>query len=149
MSGSPTAPNAVTRGRHGRLLLVLAVLGAAIAGYLLAVRIAGQPPVCGPIAGCDQVATSEYATVLGMPVALFGLGFSLVLAGLAFAWWRSGARPVLLGLYGLAVLGVFAVGYLTFLEIFVIEAICVWCVAYAVTVVALWLGAAVAVRRTG
>jgi len=41
-----------------------------------------------------------------------------------------------------------AVAYLTYLELFVIGAVCVWCVAYAVTVVAGWVGAALALRAT-
>ena len=58
-------------------MTLLAAVGLAIAAYLLTVRLLGEPPVCGPIRGCDVVAASEYATVLGVPVALFGVGFSL------------------------------------------------------------------------
>ena len=57
----------------------LAIAGLAIAGYLLAVRLLGEAPACGPVAGCDTVAASEYATVIGLPVALYGVVFSIVL----------------------------------------------------------------------
>ena len=42
--------------------------------------------------GCDTVAASEYATVIGLPVALYGVVFSIVLIAACLAWWR-GARP--------------------------------------------------------
>ena len=46
----------------------------------------------------------------------------------------------------MGLLGIVAVGYLTYLEVFVIEAICVWCVSYALTIVAGWILAVLAVR---
>jgi uncharacterized membrane protein len=92
------------------------------------------------------VAQSEYSELLGIPVSLLGMGFSGVVLLLAAAWWRVGDRRAILGAYGLGLFGLLFVGYLTYLELFVIEAICVWCVTYAVTVVAGWLVAAAALR---
>ena len=116
-------------------MTVLALAGLAIASYLLAVRLLGEAPACGPVRGCDTVAASEYATVLGVPVALFGVGFSIALMAASAIWWRRRDRRALYAAYGLGLLGVVAVAYLTYLELFVIEAICVWCVSYAVTIV--------------
>ena len=61
-------------------MTVLGCAGLAIAGYLLMVRLLGEAPACGPVRGCDTVAASEFATMFGLPVALFGVGFSLVLS---------------------------------------------------------------------
>jgi uncharacterized membrane protein len=122
----------------------LALAGFGIAAYLLASRILGQPPACGPVAGCETVAASEFATMFGVPVALFGVGFSTLVAIVSALWWRSADRRALDAAYGLGLAGVIAVAYLTYLEIFVIEAICVWCVAYAVSIVTGWAVAAVA-----
>ena len=116
-------------------MTVLALAGLAIASDLLAVRLLGEAPACGPVRGCDTVAASEYATVLGVPVALFGVGFSIALMAASAIWWRRRDRRALYAAYGLGLLGVVAVAYLTYLELFVIEAICVWCVSYAVTIV--------------
>jgi len=127
------------RGRWGAALTVLALGGLAIASYLLAARLLGVAPACGPVKGCDTVAASEYATVLGVPVALSGVGFSLVLSASAVVWWRRADRRSLYAAYGLGLLGVVAVAYLTYLELFVIEAICIWCVSYAVTIVVGWV----------
>ena len=139
---------APARGRFGAAMTTLAVIGLAIGSYLLAVRILGEAPACGPVRGCDTVAASEFATLFGLPVALYGLGFSVVLAGSCLTWWRQGERRALYAAYGLGLAGIIAVAYLTYLELFVIEAICVWCVTYAVTIVVGWAIATIAAWRT-
>jgi uncharacterized membrane protein len=122
--------------------------GVAVATYLTVVKLAGQLPACGPIHGCETVATSSYSEIFGIPVAAFGIGLSLLIVGLQLAWWRRGDRRALLGAYGLGLAGAVVVGYLTYLELFVIGAACVWCLTYAVTVISGWLVAAVGLRRS-
>ena len=138
----------MTRARLGPAIAIGAVIGLAIATYLLYTRLTGGIPACGGSSGCETVALSEYATLLGLPVALYGVGYSGLVLLLALAWWRTGDRCAILAVYGLGFAGLLAVGYLTYLEIFVIGAICIWCVAYAVSVVATFGLAALAVIRT-
>lgn len=148
MNAAVTAPQAGLR-RSGLLIAGFAGAGLLISLYLTAVKLSGGVPVCGPLAGCDTVNSSVYSQFMGVPVALFGaMGSAAVLSG-ALAWWRSGWRPGLLLAYlvGLASLPVLA--YLTYLEVFVIGAICAWCVAYAVTVVLAWLLSLRAMGRHG
>jgi uncharacterized membrane protein len=142
MNGGPDS------GRFGAAMTGLALIGLAIAGYLLAVRVLGEAPACGPVKGCETVAASQYATVMGLPVALYGVGFSVALVAACIGWWRRADRRALYAAYGLGLAGIIAVAYLTYLELFVIEAICVWCVSYAVTIVAGWVVAGVAAWRT-
>jgi uncharacterized membrane protein len=129
-------------------MTVLALIGLGVAIYLLAVRLLGEPPTCGPIKGCETVAGSPYATIFGVPVALFGVGFSLVLATSSIAWWQSADRRALYAAYGLGLAGLVAVAYLTYLEVFVIGAICIWCVSYAITILAGWATAIAAAWLT-
>lgn len=119
-----------------------------MAGYLTLARLIGEAPVCGPSKGCETVAASEYSVVLGIPVALLGFGLSLVITGGALLWWRRSRRPALLAAYLLLLLATLFVGYLTFLELFVIEAICLWCAGYAVLVVLAMVTAGLALRRS-
>jgi uncharacterized membrane protein len=135
-------------GLFGAGLTALAAVGLGIATYLLAVRILGEAPACGPVKGCETVAASEYATVAGVPVALFGVLFSIALLAACLGWWRREDRRALYVAYGLGLAGIIAVLYLTYLELFVIEAICVWCVSYAVTILAGWVGTALVAWRT-
>jgi uncharacterized membrane protein len=110
----------------------LAAIGAAISGYLTYVHMTDRPVICGGQASCATVQSSEYASIGGVPIALLGLLFYLVIAALALAAVvRSGA---LLALFGLALGGVLYSAYLTWVEVAVLEAICFWCVASALVV---------------
>lgn len=137
----------MTRARSGLLATIVAILGLLIAGYLTWTRLTGGLPVCGPLHGCETVALSPYSELAGIPVAILGVGYSLVLVGLALAWWRRADRRALVGLYALGLLGLLFVAYLTYLELFVIGAVCAWCASYAVTIVAGWIIAALSLRR--
>jgi uncharacterized membrane protein len=129
-------------------MALLSVIGLAVATYLAITKLTGGAPVCGPLQGCETVASSEYSEVVGVPVAVFGVGFSVVLVALTVAWWRLGDRRPLLGAYGLGLLGTLVVAGLTYLELFVINAVCVYCVVYAVTVVTGFVIAALALRSS-
>lgn len=125
--------------------LALAAVGVAL--YLGLTKLAGGTLACGVLEGCDTVSGSEYSEVLGVPVGLLGAAASgLALAG-ALLWWCSADRRGLLAAYlvGLASLPILA--WLTYLEFFVIEAICIWCVTYALLVIAGFALAGVTLMR--
>lgn len=119
-----------------------------MAGYLSVTRAVGAAAVCGPSHGCETVATSEYSAMFGVPVAYLGLAYSLLVVALAAAWWLRADRRVLLAAYGSLMLATLFAAWLTYLELFVIEAICPWCVAYAITVVLGLVLAGLAMVRT-
>jgi uncharacterized membrane protein len=119
----------------GIILAVLDVIGLAIATYLSTVELAGGVPVCGPIHGCEEVARSEYSRLAGIPVAVFGVGLSLVLLTLAIAWWRTDLYALLLAHYGLSLAGVLFEVYFLYLQVFVIGAVCIWCTTYGLSLI--------------
>ncbi len=84
---------------------ILALAGFLDAAYLTASHYAGQAVACGPGGGCEFVLSSRYATVAGVPVALFGVGYYAVASLLAWtppgAWSRRLAA-VFVGLEGIA-----------------------------------------------
>jgi uncharacterized membrane protein len=115
---------------------MLDLIGLAIAGYLSVIELQGELPYCGPLKGCEEVALSPYARVGGVPVAVFGVALSISLFFLAIAWMRSGRIELLAAHYGLSLLGVVFEIYFTYLEVFVIGAVCVWCASYGVSLLA-------------
>jgi uncharacterized membrane protein len=122
------------------LLLVLA--GVAVAGYLTVEHYTASTTLACPETGvvnCQKVTTSAQSTVLGIPVALLGLLFFLALvpACLPVAW-RSGQPAVRWGRVVFALAGVGFVLYLIYAELFVLDAICLWCTAVHVIAVALF-----------
>ena len=128
------------RGIHPAIVLAfLDLVGLAIASYLSSVELRGELPNCGPLHGCEQVALSVYSRIGGVPVAVFGVFLSLVLFTLAIAWWRTNDGRLLAAHYGLSLLGVVFEVYFTYLELFVIGAVCVWCASYGISLVARFL----------
>jgi uncharacterized membrane protein len=109
------------------------VLGLAISAYLTYVHYAGVAPICEIAHGCAQVQSSEWSKLGGVPVALLGLiGYAAILAAL----FVSGEAALLAGA-GMALVGFGFSAYLTYREVFTIDAICIWCVASAVLMAAL------------
>ena len=107
----------------------LALLGAAIAGYLTWIHYAELEPFCvGGGAACERVQSSEYADLAGVPVAVLGLaGYVAILGLLALPGAAARSATALVALVGAG-----CSAYLTYVEVAVIDAICQWCVASAV-----------------
>lgn len=144
----------MSRGAPGEGVLRLALgavalAGLGVAGYLTAVRASGGDPACVLGGDCTTVQESEYAELAGVPVAVLGL---LAYGALLVAAILPGPLGRALGLFT-AIVGVGFSAWLTYAEIFLIEAICAWCVASAVLItLALILAAArarVAATREG
>jgi uncharacterized membrane protein len=119
----------------GLILAALDVVGLAIASYLSIVELSGGIPQCGDLHGCETVALSPYSRIGGVPVAVFGVGLSLLLLGLALAWWRTNLHVLLLAHYGLSLAGVLFEAYFLYLQVFVIGAVCIWCTSYGLSLV--------------
>jgi uncharacterized membrane protein len=131
-------------GIHPAIILaVLDVVGLVVAGYLSVVELGGGVPSCGPLHGCEEVALSEYARIGGVPVAVFGVVLSVALLALAVAWWKTDIYGLLLAHYGLSLVGVMFDGYFLYLQVFVIGAVCVWCVTYELSLLLRFLVALV------
>ena len=117
---------------------ILAVLGLGVAAYLTFVEATYTPVVCGPVGDCNAVQTSSYARLFGViPVGLMGaVGYLGILGVSLYSRFRhdqiSANGPiVILGMAGFGTL--FSI-YLTYLEIFVIHAVCIWCISSALLI---------------
>ena len=125
-------------------IAVLGLIGLAIAGYLTWVHYADIEPLCLSSGGCEKVQNSDYAELAGVPVAVFGLaGYAAVLGSLLVPGEAGLMATALIGLVGFGFSA-----YLTYLELFTIDAICQWCVASALVMTAIAGLAAVRLLRT-
>ena len=103
---------------------LVALAGFGVAGYLTWAHYADSPVICVAGGGCETVQRSSYSEIVGIPVALLGLlSYATILA--LIAWDAPIAR---LGAAALAFVGLLFGIYLLVVQLFVIEAICVWCV---------------------
>ena len=104
---------------------LVALAGIGVAGYLTWAHFADSAVICVAGGGCETVQKSSYSEIAGIPVALLGLvSYSAILA--LIGWDTPIAK---LAAAALALVGLFFGLYLLVLQLFVIDAICVWCVA--------------------
>ena len=119
-----------------RAIAFVATLGVGVATYITIAESGGGSPACvAGGRGCQTVAESEYSEIAGINVAVFGIvGYLLILATAFFVNdpARLSGFAFALGGFGFSV-------YLTYLEIWEIEAICQWCVASAVLMTILFV----------
>jgi uncharacterized membrane protein len=114
----------VTERRLRVAVGILSLIGTGIAAYLTYVRATGGSYAC-TAGGCEKVQSSSYAEIVGIPVAVIGLAGYLAIGATALL---AGEAAAAVGA-GLA-LGGFAFSvYLVYLQLAVIDAICVWCLA--------------------
>jgi uncharacterized membrane protein len=110
-------------------LIVLALAGAGVAGYLTYVHYAGINPVCTTSGSCEKVQTSIYSELAGVPVALIGLLGYLAILALLFA---GESETLKFATATLTLIGFAFSAYLTYREVYSIHAICEWCASSAV-----------------
>lgn len=133
---------------EGRVLriatVILTCIGLAIASYLTYVHYFRLEPICLS-GGCEIVQSSPYAVLFGIPVALIGVvGYTLILLSLLI----HGKRGRAIG-FGLALVGFLYSAYLTYLELFVIQAICMWCVGSALVITLITILIAAQYKNSG
>jgi uncharacterized membrane protein len=128
---------------------VLALLGVAVAFYLTLVHYDEELLVCGVTSGCKTVQSSKYSELAGIPVALYGLAMYLSLLALGIVRWLRPrfASNATLAAAGIALIGAIYALYLTYVELFVIDAICQWCVISAILTILLCIIECSAVLR--
>ena len=106
-------------------LLVVSAAGIGVAAYLTYVHYEPAALICTSNGGCETVQGSKYAVVAGIPVALLGL--AAWIAAFVLTIWNSELARTLTA--ALALTGLAFAAYLVVLQLFVIDAICVWCMA--------------------
>ncbi|MBI4160030.1 vitamin K epoxide reductase family protein [Candidatus Wolfebacteria bacterium] len=130
-------------------LLVLSILGFADATYLTERYYSGLAVGCVALGGCEQVTGSQYATIGDVPVALLGAGYYLIILGLVALYFflsreqKSEFSRIADGLLNFAakftVVGFLVSLWFVYLQLFVIQSICTYCMISAATSTLLFL----------
>ena len=137
-TASGDAPPAAPHGWPRLLALGAALVGLAIAVYLSIVHVTTAVPLyCSAtgVVNCEQVVTSPASVVFGVPVAFYGVAWFAIMA-LLLAWRGGFAAGA--GRLAWSGVGTLTVLYLVYTELFVIGAICLWCSAVHVLVLAIF-----------
>ncbi len=139
--------------RPALILLTLAGLG--VSAYLMwGYSTPDASLACGGSHGCETVKNSIYSSLLGIPLPLLGLAsysallVLIVTQNYAVFSDRGWSPYVALIIFGLSLIGVLFSAYLTYLELFVIYAICRWCVSSAVIMLAVFALSIINLRQS-
>lgn len=125
-----------------RVIILIALLGIVLTLFLWSIHFKGTQNVdpfipCTPNGGCEEVLTSKYSKMFGVPVAIFGLFYYLYILLISFQ--REFIKHTLLNnlLTTGIIWGFIYTIYLRYLDIFVIRSICIWCLISAGLIVLL------------
>jgi uncharacterized membrane protein len=134
---SRTFPPWITRST-----LSLSIVAIGLTAYLTVTHYTDPTALACPdtgIVNCTAVTTSSWSVIFGVPVALLGLlwavGMGLLNTPRA---WHSPARWLDATRLALSGAGAVMVIYLVYIELFRVDAICLWCTAVHVTTIALF-----------
>jgi uncharacterized membrane protein len=121
--------------------VILAILGTADAIYLLIYKFTGNSQMCLGSGGCHDVNFSPFSEIYGIPVSVFGIFANLAILCILFLERRLkiARKNGPLAIFGISLGGVFFTAYLTYLEIYIIRAICPFCVAAAILITLLFI----------
>ena len=121
---------------------VASALGLGVAGYLTYEHFTSSSSLAcsdNGVVNCLKVTTSSYSAVAGVPVAVLGLVFFVVMLVLQLPpMWRRPEPIIRLGRLAWAVVGLGTVLYLLYAELFAIDAICLWCTSVHVLTLVLF-----------
>lgn len=131
MEAERTATGGVRSSTLLITIMLLGLLGIGVAGYLTYVHYNEDALVC-TVGGCETVQQSDYSTMLGVPIAAFGVVMFLTVTLLALGR-LTGRSPIssdmaTMAAWTLLLTSLLYYAYLTYVEIFVLEAVCQWCV---------------------
>lgn len=124
------------------MIAALALLGVFVAAYLTLYKVGVIGSLACSIGSCTTVQSSRYATLLGIPVAAWGLAFYVTTFIVAMAGLQdrfADSRPISLFLVASSGVGTAFSLWLTYLEAFVIRAWCQWCVVSAFIVLGIFI----------
>jgi uncharacterized membrane protein len=131
-------------------IAVLSLAGIFLATYLTLYKLGYIETLACGTGSCEVVQASRWAKLLGQPVAMWGVGFYLAMFALSVAGTTerlAESRNVSLGLALMSGWGVLFSGWLTYIEVARLHAICRFCVGSALLVLALFALSALDLRR--
>jgi uncharacterized membrane protein len=130
-------------------VLLVALVGFADSTYLTIEHFQGVIPPCKVVEGCDTVLTSPYSEVFGIPVALGGSIFYLLVTIGAFAYLESKNEKMLRLALLITVFGILASLWFLILQAFVLKAYCTYCLLSIITSTTLFITACIVFNKYG
>jgi uncharacterized membrane protein len=126
--------------RYGAI--ITALIGLAVSAYLAEAKLANKDVLCFEGMGdCNIVNTSAYSMWRGIPVAVLGvIGYVVILAIIIIMTkQKDQSSIIILACFGVTTFGTLYSLYLTYVELFIIHAVCPWCLTSAIAMFVLFI----------
>jgi uncharacterized membrane protein len=133
------------------IAVVASIIGFIDSAYLTIIKFTHSPIYCTPgLGNCEAVQNSQWSTIWGIPIALFG---ALAYLLLVFCFIFEKRIRLLKQYFHYVVFGITFFGflyslYLTYLELFVLHAICQWCILSAICMTAVFIVTIIRLKET-
>jgi len=141
-----------TATRFGVANSILAIAGIGVSVYLTIAHYTSAKILACSDKGtinCQKVTTSSYSKQFGIPLAVLGLGFFVVTLAFQNPWvWRSASRLIRRARMAVAAGGAVMVLWLLWVELFKLDAICLYCTAVHVLSVLLFISTGLGTAAT-
>ena len=125
-----------------QLMALVSLAGIFLGVYLTLYKFGVIGSLVCNVGSCEKVQSSRYSVFLGLPVATWGIGFYLLMLALSVASMQeryADSRGLSLAMVLVTTWGVLFTGWLNYLEAFVINAWCEWCLGSAAMVLLLFV----------
>ena len=134
-----------------QLMALISLAGVFVGIYLTLYKFGVIGSLVCNVGSCEKVQSSKYSVFLGLPVATWGIGFYLLMLVLSIASMQeryADSRGLSLAMFLVTAWGVLFTAWLNYLEAFVINAWCEWCLGSAAMVLVLFILALLDWRET-
>lgn len=128
-------------------LVAVSVIGLADASYLTAKHYLGSPINCSIFNGCEKVITSPYSIILGVPVALLGVSYYFSFLLFTIFYLDTKREKILEFAARFSFVGIIASFWFLFLQIFIIKALCLYCLISAASSTILFVLGYIVLKR--
>lgn len=140
-----------SKANHEKTIIwIAALIGLLVSGYLTYVKLFNAPIYCTPgLGNCESVNSSQWSSIWGIPVAIFGFLSYLAILFLVFLGPKITLirKYSMLFIFGISLFGFLYSLYLTFLELFVIKAFCQWCIISALCMTVIFIASIFLIKR--
>ncbi len=131
--------------------IVFAIMGLLVSIYMTIYKLTANDAMCLGSGDCSTVNASRYSEIYGIPVALFGVAGFLAILAVHFMENRDSRffqEQGTLMVFGMGLFGFVFSLYLTYLEFYVIHAVCPFCVASAVAITIVFIVGIIRLAKT-
>lgn len=130
------------------IFLIIGLIGFLDASFLTLEHYRGSIPACGFLTGCNEVLSSPYSQIRGVPLALTGVAYYLFVIFGAIYYLDTKKLHWLHILSGFTLIGIIASLYFVYLQAFVIKALCTYCLVSATTSTLLFINGLYVFKHT-